>query len=169
MNKDGGRFRRQLKDKFIFWSRNWIQKAKPENNVGTSRNVHEKTDSSVRHGNSGAAIYAGLLMAPYVKAVCRTIGKIRWKFVEPVRSSLTCFNLFYAPLYETCLYYSNWKISGSLATKKSSGQNERSILFSIDKLDRPHPVTVKIRLNQKAVDATVVPYENGKIEKILCC
>jgi tRNA-specific 2-thiouridylase len=37
-------------------------------------------------------------------------------------------------------------------------------LIAIDKLDRPYPVKVKIRLNQKAVDATVYPYQNGQIK-----
>lgn len=35
--------------------------------------------------------------------------------------------------------------------------------IAIDKLDRPHPVQVKIRLNQTAVGATVFPYQEGKI------
>ena len=37
-------------------------------------------------------------------------------------------------------------------------------LIAIDKLDRPYPAKVKIRLNQKAVDATVYPYQNGRIK-----
>lgn len=35
-------------------------------------------------------------------------------------------------------------------------------LIAIDKLDRPYPVKVKIRLNQTAVSATVSPDANGK-------
>lgn len=37
-------------------------------------------------------------------------------------------------------------------------------LIAVDKLDRPCPVKVKIRLNQQAVDATVHPYQNDKIK-----
>lgn len=37
-------------------------------------------------------------------------------------------------------------------------------LIAVDKLDRPYPARVKIRLNQKAVDATLFPCKNGKIK-----
>jgi tRNA-specific 2-thiouridylase len=35
-------------------------------------------------------------------------------------------------------------------------------LIAVETLDRPHQVKVKIRLNHKAVDATVFPHEKGK-------
>jgi tRNA-specific 2-thiouridylase len=39
-------------------------------------------------------------------------------------------------------------------------------LIAIDRLDRPLPVKVKIRLNQTAIDATVYPNQAGKVKII---
>ena len=47
----------------------------------------------------------------------------------------------------------------------SSGLIVKDInLIAIDRLDRPYPLKVKIRLNQTAVDATVSPDLNGKLK-----
>ena len=37
-------------------------------------------------------------------------------------------------------------------------------LIALDKIDRPYRARVKIRLNSRAVGATVFPYENGKLK-----
>jgi tRNA-specific 2-thiouridylase len=37
-------------------------------------------------------------------------------------------------------------------------------LIALDKIDKPYRAKVKIRLNSRAVDATVFPYENGKLK-----
>ena len=37
-------------------------------------------------------------------------------------------------------------------------------LIALDKIERPYRAKVKIRLNSRAVDATVFPYENGKLK-----
>ena len=70
------------------------------------------------------------------------------------------------PLYVTQIDALNNKIVVSDKEKLASGGliADNINLVAIDSLDRPYPVKVKIRLNQKAVDATVFPYENGKIK-----
>ncbi len=70
------------------------------------------------------------------------------------------------PLYVTKIDAANNKIVVSAGEKLTSkGLIADDIhLIAIDKLDRPYPVKVKIRLNQTAVDATVLPYKNGKIK-----
>ena len=37
-------------------------------------------------------------------------------------------------------------------------------LIAVEKLERPYRAKVKIRLNSRAVDATVFPHENGKLK-----
>jgi tRNA-specific 2-thiouridylase len=37
-------------------------------------------------------------------------------------------------------------------------------LIALDKIERPYRAKVKIRLNSRAVDATVLPYKNGKLK-----
>ena len=70
------------------------------------------------------------------------------------------------PVYVTQIDALNNNIVVSDKEKLASGGliADNINLIAIDNLDRPYPVKVKIRLNQKAVDATVFPYENGKIK-----
>ena len=56
-------------------------------------------------------------------------------------------------------------IVGDREDLQSQGLIARDInLIALDKIERPYRAKVKIRLNSRAVDATVFPYENGKLK-----
>ena len=92
MNRDGARFHRLWSGSCIFWfpvNRKVLTAISP---AGKLRSAHLNKKSSVQPGNLRAEIFAGLSMAPSVRAMFTKTGKKRWRSAAPVRFSTTFFD-----------------------------------------------------------------------------
>ena len=78
--------------RFIFCYPGLRRKGKAQKHAGLSKNAQVSKKSVARHGNFHPAIFAGLLMGLFVKVGFRKIGMKRWRYVDPVRCLIPCYN-----------------------------------------------------------------------------